>query len=204
MIILVVLILYCSTNIFTYAFISTDSNVSKESKKETKATKSNSPYERMYDNLLEDDIIYQVSFPTNICAHLDPGNISGRGQVFSDKYEVKNYGNTDVVIKIKNITVLKNETISTYSNAKEVNINIIWENKEKNIKKILPVVDSSPEEYVLYLKAAQYDENGDFIAFHKGSTGIFYFKGMISSRSSWEDDELSAVFDYEITNIKVN
>ncbi len=40
MIILVVLILYCSTNIFTYAFISTDSNVSKESKKKQKLQKA--------------------------------------------------------------------------------------------------------------------------------------------------------------------
>jgi len=55
----------------------------------------------------KEDRIYSVTFPAEIHAYLDPGNISGRGQIFSDVYTIENYSNRDVAVKIKNIVYIE-------------------------------------------------------------------------------------------------
>lgn len=156
--------------------------------------------------------IYNVSFPTGASAHLDPGNLSGKGQIFSDEYKVENYGNTDIAIKIKNIDVhywlrsevyeLSEEVADAYSGVKKLNINVVWKNEKENTEEVLKVVEGASDEYVLFLKAAQYDKEGDFVELNEGSVGTFYFTGTLSSDPwiIWEDDKMNIRFDYEIIN----
>ena len=161
------------------------------------------------------EIVYSVLFPTSIHAYLDPGNLSSRGQIFSEHYIVENYGNTDIAIKIKNIDIhcwstediyefSQEEVTDSHSRTKKLNVNMVWKNETQNTKKILNVSSNISEEYVIYLKAAEYDENGEYVSLNKGGIGEFYFTGTLNSNPNleWEDGEITVNFDYEIVNIK--
>lgn len=151
----------------------------------------------------EENYIYNVSFPASTTACLDPGNASGKGQIFSEQYLVENLGNTDVLIKIKNITItyhdtedayelLKDAVTDNHSMIKKLNINMIWRNEEETTEKVLNVTEGVLDEYVLLLREEAYE----------GSTGVFYFTGTMNANRDidWEDNELNVRFDYEIVN----
>lgn len=161
---------------------------------------------------IEDGIV-NVSFPANIHAYLDPGNLSGKGQVFSDSYVIKNYGNTDLSIKIKNIDInywsdeyeyefSKEKITATPSQVKRLNVDMVWENKREKKKNVLNILDSEPNQYVLSLKAAKYSKDGEFIGLNEGSIGSFYFTGTLNANPNlvWEDGEITLGFDYEIVS----
>ncbi len=157
------------------------------------------------------EIMYNVSFPADIHAYLDPGNLSGRGQVFSDRYTVENHGNTDVVIKIKNINIYyssteeicefsEDEILDDHSHIKKLNVEMVWENEEEQMEKVLHVSEGEPEEYVLYLAAPQCEETEEAAVAEGSSVGTFYFSGTLSSAPElvWEDSEIVVSFGYEI------
>lgn len=161
------------------------------------------------------DYIYNVSFPTDSKAYLDPENLSGKGQIFSDEFKIENYGNIDIAIKIKNIGVNYRTTEDLYefsedkiidkrSHVKKLNVDMIWKNKKENTEKLLHVVEGTPDEYVLSLKASEYDENGCFVGVDEGSVGSFYFTGTLSSNPEidWKNGEISVSFGYEIVMIE--
>lgn len=169
--------------------------------------------QEMVEEAKEQDCIYNVSFPTMSKVYLDPGNLSGRGQVFSDEFEVENYGNTDIAIKIKNINVYYCSTEKVYqlsekaadmNNVKRIDVDIVWKNIKENTETVLDVVESSPDEYVLVLKAAQYTEDGQLIGMNEGSKGMFYFTGSLNPNPElvWDDSDVSVSFDYEIVNVE--
>jgi hypothetical protein len=155
--------------------------------------------------------IFNVSLPASTNAYLDPGNLSGKGQIFSEQYIVENYGNTDVAIKIKNIEIHCNSTenqyefsedaiTEDYSMVKKLNVELVWKNETEHTEKILKVIEGSPNEEILLLKAAEYDENNEFAALNPGSTGIFYFTGTMNANTNieWKDGDIIVSFDYEI------
>lgn len=162
------------------------------------------------------DVLYNVAFPADIHAFLDPGDLSGRGQIFSDRYAVENYGNTDIVIKIKNIDVYYISTEEIYefseeeitdssSRIKRLNINMVWENEAEQTEKVLHVAEGVYDECVLSLAASEYDENGEFVTLREGSSGCFYFTGTLNANPNliWEDGEITACFDYEVVSTEV-
>ncbi len=161
-----------------------------------------------------ENCIYNVLFPTNPKAYFDPENLSGKGQVFSDEFRIENYGNTDVAIRIKNIDVYYKSTKDVYelskeeisdnqSNIKKINVDVIWKNESQNMEKVLNVSEGITDEYVLLLKASEYDENDNFVRLNDSSAGSFYFTGTLNSNRDlvWEDGEVQVSFDYEIENI---
>lgn len=163
----------------------------------------------------EKEAFYHVSFPAGSKAYFDPENLSGRGQVFSERYEVINYGNTDIAVKIKNIKVcyrsaedvyefVNDEVAADRSGIKKMNINMVWENEAEQTEKVLHVSDGERDETVLILRASVYDGNGEFSGPAEGSTGAFYFTGTINPDPDlvWKDGEITVRFDYEIVNIE--
>lgn len=159
----------------------------------------------------ESNCIYNVSFPTNSKAYLDPENLSGKGQVFSEEFRVENYGNTDVTIKIKSIEVYfrqreemyelsAGKVTDDYSDIKKLNVDVVWKNK--NTENVLNVVEGVSDEEILFLEAGEFDENGNFIDLKESSIGSFYFTGTLNSnpKLDWEDGEVTISFDYEIVN----
>lgn len=174
------------------------------------------------------DILYNVSLPAVSTAYLDPGNLSGRGQIFSDQYKIENYGNTDISIKIKDVDIycgsservyafIENaSTDSTPSDSRladnehaendpavrRLYVEMVWKNGGDGSEKILHVSEEVLDEYVLYLKAAVYDEDGEFVSLSDGGTGFFSFTGTMDPDPVlvWEDDEIVVSFHYEIIN----
>ncbi|MDE6364353.1 MAG: hypothetical protein K2L86_08850 [Lachnospiraceae bacterium] len=155
--------------------------------------------------------IFNVSLPASTNAYLDPGNLSGKGQIFSEQYIVENYGNTDAAIKIKNIEIhcssiesqyefSEDAITEDYSTVKKLNVELVWKNETEHTEKVLKVIEGSPDEEVLLLKAAEYDENNEFAALNPGSTGMFYFTGTMNANTNieWEDGDIIVSFDYEI------
>lgn len=150
----------------------------------------------------EDNVIYNVSFPANIRVQLDPGNLLGKGQVFSERYKVENFGNTDVTIKIKNIEVFSSVEKESYNfsetemteepfQTKKICVDMTWENKDGADRKVLPVENGTPNEYVIKLDAARQD---------KDSIGYFYFTGTMNTSPyiNWESANIRVTFHYEI------
>lgn len=155
--------------------------------------------------------IYNVSFPTSTKAYLDPGNLSGNGQIFSEQYIVENYGNTNVVVRIHNIEIesrsreneyefSRDEIIENHSKEKRLNINMVWMNDGDNEEKILNVIEATTDEDVLVLKAAEYGENGEFVGLRENSIGRFYFTGTLNTNTDieWKDNDIVVRFDYEL------
>ena len=166
------------------------------------------------DEKREDDI-YHVSFPTVSRAYLDPDNLSGRGQIFSDEFKVENYGNTNVAIKIKNIEVSFSQKKEMYElseteitdetpSIKKINVDVVWKNAKEKTETILNVVEGRADEYVLFLDASKYDEDGNFVRLEEGSNGYFYFTGTLNSNPDlvWKDGEMSVSFEYEMVRTK--
>ena len=160
---------------------------------------------------LENHNIYSVSFPTRTMAYLDPGNLSGEGQIFSEQYIVENYGNTDVVVRINNIKIESyspesiyefshDEIIDNQTEEKKLNVNMVWENDGDKSEKILNVIEGVADEDVLRLKAAEYDENGEFISLRESSRGRFYFTGTLNTNANivWQEKDFSVRFNYEL------
>lgn len=159
----------------------------------------------------EESVLYSVSFPTDTHACLDPGNLSGKGQIFSDHYTVENYGNTEVKITIKNIDVYYASTEDVYefsdekiddhsSRVKKLNIGMVWGKENEESEKTIYLSEGVREEEVLTLAASEYEENGEFVSLKEGSTGYFYFTGTLNANPNleWEEGELIVRFDYEI------
>lgn len=160
-----------------------------------------------------EDTTYNVSFPANIHAYLDPGNLSGKGQIFSDTYIIENFGNKNLLIKIKNIDInywsdeyiyeFSQEAVTVQeSRVKKLNVNMIWENESENRRKVLNIFDCELDEYVLFLRAAEYNKNGEFVKLNESSKGSFYFTGTLNANPNlvWEDGEITVSFDYEIVS----
>lgn len=163
----------------------------------------------------EKKIISKVKIPTNTHVYLDPENLAGKGGIFSDSYEVINYGNIDVAIKIKNINIFYKDEPGIYKFskdtvnddnliAKKINLDMIWSNTDDNKKKALHIVDGETDEYVIYLEASEYDENETLIKPSEASRGEFYFSGTLNAERGvqWNDGEISIHFDYEIINME--
>lgn len=159
----------------------------------------------------EENVLYSVSFPTDTHACLDPGNLSGKGQIFSDHYTVENYGNTEVKITIKNIDVYYASTEDVYefsdekiddhsSRVKKLNIGMVWGKENEESERTIYLSEGVREEEVLTLAASEYEENGEFVSLKEGSTGYFYFTGTLNANPNieWEEGELIVRFDYEI------
>lgn len=155
--------------------------------------------------------IYNVSFPANTMAYFDPQNLSGKGQIFSDRYAIENYGNTDIAIKIKNIEVTVQSRESSYVlyeeeiedasfDVKGLNIDMVWVNEVERTQVTLDVIDGKADEEVLILRGAEYNGQGEFVRLEEGGRGIFYFTGTLRTDSEikWEKGELTIRFDYEI------
>ena len=162
---------------------------------------------------IKEGTLYNVSFPARTTAYLDPGNLSGKGQIFSDRFAVENYGNTDVAIRIKNIDVYyssaediyvlsANKVADSTSHVKKLDINMVWENESLQVEKVLHVSEGEKDEIVLLLQSAEYDENGEFRNLVNSGIGSFYFTGTVNSNPNivWEDGEVTVKFEYEILN----
>lgn len=161
--------------------------------------------------VVPEDMIYQVSFPADIHAFLDPGDLSGKGQVFSSRYAVENYGNTDIDIVISGIDVyysseedvyeFSEEPVTDYhGRAKKMNIDMVWENESEQAETVLHISEGIQREYVLSLKASEYDDKNEFVGLCDGSSGGFYFTGTLNGNPDlvWEEGEIIVRFDYEI------
>lgn len=166
---------------------------------------------------LNEKTILKVEMPAKVQAYFDPQNLSGKGEVYSEKYKVVNYGNRDIVIKIKKINTSYGSDPISYefsqepvqnnsSEKKEVNINMIWDNAKETQQRILNIAEGRIEEYVIYLKAAKYDKNGNFIKLDKDSVGMFYFTGTVNSNPDieWQDGEIALNLSYQIENVEKN
>ena len=166
---------------------------------------------------LNDKEILKVSMPAKVQAYFDPQNLSGKGEVYSEKYKVVNYGNRDIAIRIKKVNVSYSSDPSLYefsqepvenslSDKKKININMVWDNEEETQKQILNVDEGHIEEYVICLKAAKYDKNGDFVKLDKDSVGIFYFTGSVNSNPDleWQNGEIGLSFSYQVVSVEEN
>ncbi len=161
------------------------------------------------------EIIVQVAMPADSKACLDPGNLSGRGQIFSDSYRVENHGNTDIVIQIKNIDIyyLSSEDVYELSReevtdgpaaVKRLHVDMIWKNENEDAEKVLNISEGVADQEVLCLKAAEYDENGEFVSISDGGAGFFRFTGTVNPdpRLVWEDGEITVRFNYELIPVE--
>mgnify|MGYP001035109783 FL=1 len=153
-------------------------------------------------SMWEEDTIFKVLIPASTRAFLDPDDLSGRGQIFSDRYEVENYGNTDVAIKIKNIEIhCESETgVSEESAVERLNVDMVWESEHD--QRILHVAEGAYDEYVIWLEAAVYEGDEGNEKLGQESIGRFYFTGTVDSDPGidWEAHEITVVFSYEIVN----
>lgn len=163
----------------------------------------------------KNNTILKVEMPTSTRVHIDPENWSGKGQISSDSYQVINYGNTDVIIRIKNIKIIhRNEkeqvefseipVLDDGSKEKKMNLNMVWGNRREENGRVLNVMDGKADADVICLEAAKYDGKGQFIELNKNSEGVFYFTGTVNPNPDiqWIDDEVSIDFDYQIVTVK--
>lgn len=159
----------------------------------------------------EKEAIIKVSIPERVHAVLDPDNLHRKGGIYSDEYKIVNYGNRDVAIKIKKIDVLYKLQKNLYlfsenpnedydSNIKRMDINIVWKNEKEDTEKVMKVIDGQIDEYVLYLKASEYDEDNKYVKTNEGSAGSFYFCGNLNQDPDiqWSDGEISLSVKYEV------
>lgn len=185
------------------------SNISSNTVSQKKSRESVSAGEKKQ----EDKEIIKVSMPGKVKVCFDPYNLEGKGGIFSEKYEIANYGNQDVAVKINSVHVrcdysedkcqfIRKSDMNVHSKKKIVNMDMVWVNESEHLEKVLNVADGRIEEYVIYLKAAEYDENGKFIKLGEGSKGEFFFEGELNSNSDaqWMDEKISVDYKYEIVS----
>lgn len=86
------------------------------------------------------------------------------------------------------------------SNAKKLNIEMIWKNETERTERSLTIENGSPDKYVLFLQGAKYNKSDEFISLNESSKGLFYFTGALDPDfiTIWEKNGLIVKFDYEI------
>lgn len=162
---------------------------------------------------LGDDTVYNVAFPADTTAYFDPGNLSGRGQIFSDEFEIENYGNRDVAIQISGIEILYAQPEEAYqisaqditdhrSETKSIHLEMVWKDAAGTVQKVLNIAEGAPEGSVLFLEASEYGADGEFIRLQDGSRGSFSFTGTLNANPDleWADGEIILRFAYEIVS----
>lgn len=189
--------------------VNVSSNTSSNAAPQEKGKESVSAGEK---KLKEKEII-KISIPDKVKIWFDPYKLSGRGGIFSEKYEIANYGNEDIAVKIKSAHMvcssledeyefIKEGTVDIHSKKKAMHMNMVWVNESEHLEKVLNVSDGQIEEYVIYLKAAEYDKNGKFVKLNEGSKGEFFFEGELNSNPNveWLDGKISVDYKYEIVS----
>lgn len=191
------------------------------SDEETPETEDQDEEESVSENAVEDKeeveqdhAILKVEMPIKTCVHMDPENRKGKGQLFSEVYEVVNYSNRDVLIRIKDVSIIYKCRQDLYefsekavaddsSDTKKISLDMVWTNKEEKKEKVLNICDGITKADVLCLKAAEYDHDGKFEKLNKGSRGGFYFTGSLNSYlgTRWVDGEISINFDYQVIDV---
>lgn len=184
-------------------------------------TEDQDKVESLSENAFEDKeeveqehAIIKVEMPIKTCVHMDPENRKGKGQLFSEVYEVVNYSNRDVLIRIKDVSIIYKFKQDLYefsektvaddsSDTKKISLDMVWANKEEKKEKVLNISDGITKADVLCLKAAEYDHDEKFAKLNKGSRGGFYFTGSLNSYlgTRWVDGEISINFDYQVIDM---
>lgn len=190
--------------------VSANEIVSDESEKDDDDSLSEN---NVKESSLEKSEISKVKIPMSTRVYLNPENLLGKGQIFSDNYNVSNHGSQDILIKIKDIKVFQNsdqdlyslseETPNdTYSDQVKVNLDMVWKNKSENVKRILNINDDEINESVIYLEKARYSKDGKFLGLNNASKGVFYFTGTLDENVNfqWENSGARISFEYEIVD----
>lgn len=154
----------------------------------------------------EENKIIKVTVPTNIGLTLDPFEIAGKGQIYSDEYFVCNYSNTDVAVKIsrvgikylqeKEVYVMSDEPVPYDENSglKKVNLIMNWHN-ENGESKDIAIDENVFDQEVIRLRAAS-GEN-----FEKG---YFSFGGSLNANPyfNWLNNDFEINISFDIEEVK--
>lgn len=154
-----------------------------------------------------------VVVPSNLDFQLDPLEVHGKGQIYSDNFLIQNYSNTDVTVKLENIKyTFVNETdflsldmppeipfgIRNPSKLKEVYMLLHYENRD--YENFVITTKEKSETADIILAAAEYDEDGNFVELNADSTLIFSFTGIVNHLPAieWEDKDFSVSIEYTL------
>lgn len=165
------------------------------------------------DEALGIEPIVNVKVPENISFVIDPFEVNGRGQIFSDDLPVTNFSNVDVIVKIKSLHyTFKNDTdfvcldqpydYFSHSTLKAVNMLLKSDVPEFEDFVITNRVDEAPS-FEFYLAASTYDETNTWMSLNEGSEMKFSLGGTVSEAPDipWESDDIILTIDFDVTPI---
>gem|GEM_PF-2405031 len=177
-----------------------------------------------------DDIKIQVGIPTTIDFYLDPFNFGRNGTLFSPEYSIINYSNVDIELQIKDLmyTYSDNGTFLSLTEAPNRSesrdekavfmflrhivhplIDLNGELADLTVEQLYDhrnddfiITDNAEGEVLtIHLKAANYDDDGNFVSLNEDSVFLFTILGDIDIGSSapWKsgDLKLSIVYSME-------
>ncbi|MCL2718590.1 MAG: hypothetical protein FWE14_07390 [Lachnospiraceae bacterium] len=169
----------------------------------------------------EGNVEIQVAIPTTIDFYLDPLNVTGLGTIFSPDYSIINYSNVDVILEISGLAYsfsdngsfmsynrpLTNEDDSYYKNVfmflrhivnplidldgdiADITVEQLYDNQNDDF-----IITDQTEGSILtiILKAANYDDNGNFLSLNEDSIFLFSIMGDITSGENevWKSGDL--------------
>ncbi len=176
--------------------------------------------------------VLNVSFPTSLDFYIDSHDLTGNGTLFSPAYEIVNYSSLDVIISVDSLyyTLPEDSQIETCSvppdkddeNSERavfmmfrpVSPAELDEDEDKLIggepdwlmsrRDNDYIISEASEDTAIkiYLEAADYDEDGNFISLNEQSTFRFALVGDVRSDSSdeWQSGDISfkIVYSWDI------
>lgn len=164
-------------------------------------------------NFANDDVL-TVIVPSKLDFTIDPFEVSGKGQIYSDVFLIQNYSNEDVAVRLENIKyIFANDDdflsldappdipfgLAHNSDLKEIYMVLHYENRDW--ENFLITAKERSETADIILRAAEYDSEGKFVALNEESTLSFSFSGMVNHMPAkqWENKDVTVSIEYTMT-----
>lgn len=158
------------------------------------------------------DSILDIQVPYDLPFMIDPIERSGNGQVYSETFRIDNYGGTDVYVHFTSIQYIfangedffsldEPFDVDKESPLKELYMTLEYENHDRSPFVIRDFEQAELEP--ILLEAAEYDDDGNFIALRENSTVRFHFSGSVNHAplEPWASGDVKVSIRYSIEEL---
>lgn len=140
------------------------------------------------NDLNESDTVLQIDVPERIDFMIDPWEIMGRGQIYSNEFTIHNTGNVPIFLDMSDIGCYFSEESTAVINQ---DFSTIYNDERKAV--YLELVFNFGDRIIISEQSVSYGR-----ILNPGEKIIFWFTGKVSNSSfdKWKSGEISIKFEY--------
>jgi len=156
------------------------------------------------------ETILNVVLPTNLPFIIDPLELAERGGIYSDKFEIQNHSNVDVMVTISSIRYMFADNTSfivleaPYTDGQVLDEKAIYMALRSDDGDIAFTELGTSGVKDFLLSASNYNEDGQWVSFNEGSCMSFEFIGNVNNieEKLWDKDDVKISVTYHYRPVR--